>query len=552
MNPVGAPGSAGAPAASPYDIPQGTGFALGPNASYVNTPQKIAIETWGITPELTVKLGNNWAVRTSMHYGRSNNATHFPGLNTTQLNTYVTGGQIVPTNIAAASSAVIADITNWETAQQTTHEMFLARAVADGSLFALPDGDAKLAVGVEYQFNKDATRINTGKLDVLGSLPYKSFSRNVKSIYAELHLPVTSFADVAASIRHDSYSDFGGTTNPNLGLTLKPASWLKFYGHWGTSYNAPTAYDGIGVGLGRAGQNYTATTRPTVATGKSDNGQGSYFIVLTGVSPTAPLKPQTSDSWAIGFEAKPLTGLSLGAEFYSINLMNSLGSINPANNAFYQTNPANFIYNNELTANGNALFNTIMSQLTNGAAISTQVGSAAAVAIVVDTRTSNINNAKVDGVDLHLNYETETGFGHFAITNSANYATRARITTAGAITNELGHGKPRFTWASSLALRTEGGFSTKITFNYSGRYHDDGLNNQSIEEDVLPFVVTNLGFGYDFGKSGGFLNGTSLRLKIDNLFDVSPYSVKRLNTNNPNFNGWTLGRVVKLGFTTKF
>lgn len=547
--PVGAPGSAGAPASSPYDIPQGVGFALGPNTSYVNTPQKIGIQTWGISPELTIKLNSNWSVRSSLHFGRSTNPTRYPGLNTAQIDTYVTGGQIVPTNIAAASSSVIADITNWVTAQDTTHEMFLFKSVADGSLFSLPAGDAKLAMGVEYQNNMDATRIYTGKTGIIETLPYKSLSRNVKSVYGELHLPVTSFADVAASLRFDSYSDFGNSTNPNIGMTLKPTSWLKVFGHWGTSYNAPTPYDNLGIGLGRAGQNYV-TTRPTVATGKTDNGQGSYFIVLTGGSP-AGVKPQTSDSWAIGFDAQPAAGLSLGGEFYSINLKNAIGNLNPANAATYQTNPSLYLYNNELTAGGNALYNTIISQLANGAAINAQVGGAANVAIIVDTRMSNLNSAKVEGVDFHLNYETDTRIGHVTWTNNATVATRALQTNSGATTNELGHGQPRFNLATSLALRN-GGYSAKVSVNYSGKYHDGAFNNLGVSQEVKPFVVTNLNLGYDFAGSSGPLKGTALRLSVDNLFAVSPQTLLRPNTNNPNFNGWTLGRVIKLGFTEKF
>lgn len=533
-----------------FTVAEGTGFALGPNAAYVNRPSLIGIETWGISPELTVKLSSDWSLRTSMHFGRSNNSTNFPGLNTAQVDSYVTGGQIVPTNIAAASATVIADITNWETAQDTTHQMFLIRTIADGAVFALPSGDVKVAIGAEYQNNKDATRINTGKIGVLGSLPYASASRNVKSIFAELHVPVTSFADVAASVRHDSYSDFGKTTNPNFGLTLKPVSWLKIFGHWGKSYNAPTPYDNLGIGVGRAGIVYSPTVRPQIATGKTDNGQGSNFIVLTGASPVG-LKPQTSESWAIGFDAQPISGLSVGAEFYSIDLVNAIGNLNPSVSSTYQTNPNLYIYNNELTANGSALYNSILSQLANGAAINTQVGGAANVAILVDTRSSNINAARVQGVDIHLNYQFDTSIGQIAITNTAALSTRALITGNGATTNELGHNQPKFTMASSLAFKT-GGFSAKATVNYTGKYRDGNLNNLSVEDSVRPFVITNLNLGYEFGESSGALEGTSLRLTVNNLFDKSPQLVRRLNTNAPNYHRWTLGRVIKLGFSKTF
>ncbi len=575
--PVGAPGTAGAPASSPYDFPQGVGFALGPNSSYVNTPQKIGIRTWGISPELTVKLGSNWQVRTSMHFGRSDNSTHFPGLNPTATQCYITGtfgkiaaglpnaglpdsapcaalgivgGQLNPLNVAAANSAVIANITNWETAQDTTHQLFLARAIADGSIFTLPAGDAKLAVGAEYQNNKDATRIFTGKTGLLGTLPYSSVSRNVKSLFGELHVPVTSFADLAGSVRYDSYSDFGSTTNPNIGLTLKPASWLKVYGHWGTSYNAPTPYDNLGIGLGRAGQNYTPTVRPTIATGKTDNGQGAYFLVLTGGSP-AGLKPQTSKNWAIGFDARLSSDFSVGGEFYSIDLKNAIGNLDPSNPSTYLTNPALYSYNNELTANGGALYNTIISQLANGAAINTQIGGAANVAILVDTRTSNLNAAKVEGVDFHINFDHNTSWGHLSAGINGTEKTRARISNSGAVTDELGHGAPRLTISTFVGM-TLGGLSAKATFNYSGIYHDIGTDFLGANNDVNPFMVTNFAFGYDFKDSGSVLKGTSLRLNIDNAFNKQPQLVQRAKTDNPNFNNWTLGRVIKLGFTEKF
>ena len=535
-----------------FAVPEGTGFALGPNSNYVNKPQVVGIETWGVSPELTFKLGSNWGLRTSAHYGRSHNFMDVPQINSTAMNTYITGGQIVPGNIAAASAAVIADVTNWANRQETNHEMWMFKAVADGTIFTMPSGDVKMAIGAEYDSNKDGTRISQGQNGSINALPYASATSNVYSVFSEVHVPVASFLDLAGSVRYDHYNTFGGTTNPNIGFTMKPTSWLKLYGHWGTSYNAPTAFDKLGIGLGRAGVNYSPTVRPNVATGKSDNGQGSYFIVLTGASP-AGLKPQTSNGWALGFDANPFSGLTFGAEFYSIHLKNAIGSVNPANNATYQTNPSAYIYNNELTANSNALFNQIMGQLANGAAITTQVGSAAAVAILVDTRTSNINDAKVEGLDMHLNFETDTSIGHVSFTNSGVLRTRARITNSGAVTSELGHGGPRFTWSTGLGLRTEGGFSTKVTVNFSGVSHDQNNSLGGIEEDINPFTITNLAVGYDFKNSDSVLKGLSLRANVDNLFNVSPSMIQRpVGSNGLSYVNWTLGRVFKVGGSFKF
>jgi iron complex outermembrane recepter protein len=534
-----------------FSVAEGVGFALGPNSSYVNTPSVITNETWGITPELTVKVDDNWQVRTAMHFGRSNNATHFPAINTTAADGYIAAGQLNPLNVAAASASVIADITNWEVGQDTKHQLFMIKSVADGTIFHMPAGEAKMAIGFEFQNNKDATRVATGKLSLLPGTPYTSNSRSVKSLFAEVKVPFATFLEFAGSLRYDHYSDFGGATNPNLGLTLTPASWLKIYGHWGTSYNAPTPYDNIGIGSGRDGTAYSPANRPQIALGKSDNGQGTRFIVLTGTSPDNPPKPQTSDAWALGFEIQAIDKkLNFGAEFYSIYLKNALGSINPANSSTYQTNPGQFFYNNELTANGNALYNRILSQLANGEAIrsSSPVGT---VALIVDTRTTNVNDARVEGVDFHVRFQTDTSFGNISWVNNASMSTRARISRAGAATDELGHGDPQLRIASTLGLKT-GGLSTALTVNYTGKYHDNALNNLGVEEIVNPIAIANLNLGYDFASSGGALSGLSLRLTVNNLFDRRLQTVRKPNTNTPNFFGYTLGREIKLGASYKF
>ena len=60
-------------------IPGGIGFSYGAHSAYVNRPSNLGIDTWGITPELTVKLSNDWQLRTTMHYGQSKNFQIFRG-----------------------------------------------------------------------------------------------------------------------------------------------------------------------------------------------------------------------------------------------------------------------------------------------------------------------------------------------------------------------------------------------------------------------------------------------------------------------------------------
>ncbi|MDB5726314.1 MAG: hypothetical protein JWQ16_3068, partial [Novosphingobium sp.] len=540
-------------------IPGGTGFSFGPNAAYVNTAARLGFETWGITPELTVKLGGDWQLRNTVHFGRSTNYQRFPGVDAVKAQCYITGcpgiaaGQLNPLNVAAASAAVISDITNYESAQDTIHQMFILRSIADGRLFALPGGDAKLAVGFEFQDNSAQTRLTAGTVDSLAALPYMKASRNSKSVFGELSLPVVSFLDISASLRYDNYSDFGSTLNPNFGATLRPFDGLKIFGHWNTSFNAPTALDDLAIATGRyacgiyvAGG--TPSQRPTDPKGRDTLKQGTCAFVMQGSGPN--LKPQTATSWAIGFEATPISGLRFGGEFYSIDFDNVLGSLDPSNSSTYITNPNLYTYdvvNTNATKTG---FSDFLATLTNGAALGAQHPSSD-IAIIVDTRTSNLNAAKLRGIDFHVYYDTDASFGHLAFGLNGTLQTKALVTASSATTDELGHGVARFT-ATTFVGWNNGPLAARVTVNYTGKFHDLATNNVGVSEVVSPFVMTNLSLGYSIKDSTGPLNGTSLRLNVDNLFDTSPQTIKRLNTNNPAFNNWTLGRVIKIGVSKQF
>jgi iron complex outermembrane receptor protein len=545
-------------------IPEGTGFSLAPNPAYVNTPNTVGFETWGVTPELTVKLGSDWQVRTTAHYGRSFSYQKFPGINTVLAQCYITGctaatspsgaaiaaGQLNPFSAATASAAVITDLIDYENAQETKQQLFVARTVADGPLFPLPGGDAKVAVGAEYQDNQAKSHLLGGRVDAVKALPWMSYGRHAYSFFGEVQLPLLSFFDVAASLRHDHYSDFGSTTNPNIGATLKPASWIKIYGHWNKSFNAPTAVDGLGIGVGRFANAY-GTSRPyDPYTPKKDNGVGTWAMIAEGVK--AGIKPQTAKSWAVGLELTPTAGLRVGGEFYSIDFKDILGAVNPQNLNTYITNPELYIYNAQLSAasGSGTLYSSILSSLTNGAALAAQhpVGD---IALFVDRRTSNIGKATLEGVDFHLYYDGQVGPGMLS-TGVAGTKTTKSISNFGVEANELGVGGPSFVFTTFVGYKLSG-FSTKLTWNYTGMYKDSAPNvSGALGGAINPFSVFNLALGYDFGEASGALSGTSLRVNVDNLFEKKPQITPRGQANLVTYANWTLGRVIKMGFSKKF
>lgn len=226
--------------------------------------QEIHLQTWGVTPTFTARLGGNWQARVLLNYGESTTTVHSPTFNDPALNNAITAGLFNPYNPASSNSAASAAISNFEVFGQAKQSQLQARAVLDGDLFELPGGAVKLAVGGE--FLHETLRTQKGNAvpgfqttgfsgqSINGSLivpaqarlPILHASREVKSVFGELVVPL--LADTAlfqeltlsASGRYDDYSDFGDTFNPKFGLTWKPFDRLRIRGQWGKSFSAPS------------------------------------------------------------------------------------------------------------------------------------------------------------------------------------------------------------------------------------------------------------------------------------------------------------------------
>lgn len=554
----------GAAVGSISTITEGIGFSFAPNAAYVNTPQTLGFETWGLTPSVTFDLGNDWQLRTTAHYGESDNYQAFPGVDTVRAQCYISGtisgsaapcagisagGELDPLNVAAANAAVITDVTNFENAQETEQQMAVLRAVADGPLFQLPAGAARVAVGVEYQDNEARSRLTAGRVGSVSGLPFMSYSRDSYSAFGELSLPVTDQLDLSASVRYDEYSDFGSSTNPSLGFNLRPWEGLSIYGHWGTSFNAPTAVDGLGIATGRfACGIYTvglgSSARPNDPFSE-DNGQGTCAMISEGVK--AGIEPQTAESWALGFEASPAPQLRFGVQYYSINFDDVLGAVNPQNLNTYITNPELYFY--AITPGEYAAF---LSEFTNGAELAAQ-RSNTDIGLYVDRRTSNIGTAQLEGVDFHIDYFQPLGAAELSMGVAGTQVLKSE-SNFGVLVDQLGQGGPEVVFSAFAGLDV-GGFSSRVTVNYSGDYRSTSFNVNNVTGDhVDPFTTVNVALGYEFDDSSP-LAGTSLRLAINNAFEELP-QVMRRGTNAASslvtYENWTLGREFRVGVSHTF
>lgn len=219
---------------------------------------------------------------------------------------------------------------NAETLRRITDNLFVIEgrtrldvfnAQADGSLFELPGGNVRIAVGAEHRAEYTYTNLTTGSSTAQTPAP-DSGSRNVNAVFAEMFVPLVGSANAMAGIeqlslslalRHEDYSDFGSTTNPKFGITYKPFAGLTLRGTYGTSFRAPT---------------FGEVSTPSLYFDNLPGANGNQLgIGIAGGNPT--LKPETAKTWSFGIEAAPeaVPGLRASLTHFRIDYSNQIQAL---------------------------------------------------------------------------------------------------------------------------------------------------------------------------------------------------------------------------------
>jgi len=524
------------------------GFSYGAHPAYKHRDGETNLETWGITPQLSIDMANSWQLRSLLHFSQSDNEFFSPAANMSLLLDAVGAGLLDPSNVASADPGIIAGITDWELAGEAKQELFTARMVADGAVVSLPAGEMRMAAG--FEFSEQRNKLRQG-LDVIGGLrntPFNEASRNVTSFFAEVHVPLLSglpgveSLTFSASARYDEYSDFGSTTNPTIGLVWEPVDWVAIRGSWGESFVAPTLTDELNAQAvfanhaNMVGIVQSSADRVGVVIGEGRTG----VVSLNGAQPN--LAPQTADTWSVGFDISPpvIEGLRLSATYYEIEFFDLLGGINPQSATAAQLFPARYIWNPTM-----ADLEAAAAEAVNGE--ESLVGIVPeTIAAILDLRIGNTDEAILKGIDFAVNYQHDTSFGTLSYGLAGTHRTEFKLSQAGVMGNQLSYGTPKTSAIASMGWQS-GNWRTNLSLKYTAGYDiDDGQLGQRSVDD---FKTVDLFVGYDF-QADGLLEDLSLRFNVSNLFDEDP-PIYRLN-NQPAYRGFTLGRMFGLGVTKTF
>lgn len=501
-------------------------------------------DVYQITPSLTAKLGGGWELRVLGSFGEGETRWRGTGLNGTAQAVLLATGALDPYDLAGTLPAV-RDQIFYPTTKYLRQSLTNARAIVDGNLFTLPGGDVRLAFGVEYS-SEDVRTLNFDR--DIATINAKA-GRNTKSAFGELVVPLVSAENgsaliqeltLSASGRYDDYSDFGDTFNPKFGITYRPGDWLRVRANWGKSFNAPSLVD-------RNAPDTRAIIFPfnpiTAAPGTS--------VVLGGGDPT--LRPQKADTWSVGADLTPATGLRLSATYYNIRVRDQIT---------FPTQALLFT-----PAYANVIYYTNPSAATVEAAIAGQRLEgfpellAGPVSSMIDLRKRNLGFVKQDGIDFDASYRSETSFGSVEATVGGTYTLHrdVKVTPVAAFQDYLTTpGQSRFLLQGSLG-GTVGGLTGRVTYSHREGYD---LNPQigatgsrfPAQNRVTGFDTVDLFFAYDV-KGNGLFQDLSFTLNVNNVFDQDPpfyNEVSPIFNASGYTNGSTYGRYVQIGVRKKF
>lgn len=259
----------------------------------------------------------------------------------------------VPLNLFGPPGAITSDMLDYVGISAHNRKRSDTRDLvvhAEGDLFELPAGPVGLATGYEHRkesgYNRPDAVIASGNANGTGVTYDATEGRyTVDEAFVEVNLPLLDnqpFArqlDVSLASRYSDYSEFGGTTNSQLGLRWKPAGDLLVRANIAEGFRAPSLFDlysGAYDSIGELPDPCAAENSPSAATLARCQAAGVPVGVQQGEAyvtygANRNLQPERALSRSFGFVYSPqwLEGLEATVDWYRIQIRDAIGDRSP-------------------------------------------------------------------------------------------------------------------------------------------------------------------------------------------------------------------------------
>ena len=465
-----------------------------------------------------------------------NPATPFSAARDGYLNLFGSGSANTP--------AVLEFISQGYDRDWTRSRVETANAMVSGTAWSLPGGDLKIAAGVNYRSETLQNRSATFRS---GITPTESFgplrSREIYAGFVEVRAPIFGEAnarpglrglELSLAARTESYSDFGSTTNPKVGLIWEPLEGVKARASWGTSFRAPALtelYERVQIGAANLAS-------PT----------GSQ-LTLINLGGNPDLSPEKAESLTVGFDITRRNGLRLGASYFDILFDDRIGRPASTNLTTVLSNPSLTPFLTYVNPSNPADLALIEGYLASPFYIQPGQFPASSFRVILDGRWANTGELRTRGVDATAAYGFALGRHRFDFDASATYVLEySRLLTPVAPREQLADlvGFPADLRIKAAGRWSVSDWSARVGVNYVDNY-------RSLKgTDIAPWITLDAQMRWSPARIAG-VEGLDVAMNVQNLFDEDPpfYDNPQGFGFDP-ANATILGRVVSLQLTKRW
>jgi iron complex outermembrane recepter protein len=404
------------------------------------------------------------------------------------------------------------------------YEVQQVDASLSGRLFALPAGDIRVALGVDYR--RETYKFDAGSPGALASpsifnAPFDNafalsqVSRTVKAAYGEVLIPILRSLEVTVAGRIDEYSGFGSTFNPKVTAKFRPVDWLLFRASYNTGFRVPT-FNQIFNGQVRLTNPGNTLVDPTTCPQGTTAGPQPGCAAITPDSISGGnlvLEPEKSKQYSAGVVFQPTRRISFSVDYWNIAVDNTIGTI------------------------------TIPQLFANIAAFPDRITRTNGIITLVDLRTGNFGSRRTAGLEFAARAGFDALGGDIGLGLDGTYLLEKRekllpnlpyqklvgiFTLVGDIGLEWKH--------NAYVSYARDGFGMTLSQIYRSGYANQTLPASASRPDfnarVKPYIIYNATVSQRIGKQ------LTLTAGVRNIFNTDPPFAITYDSNSGSGGSW--------------
>lgn len=478
------------------------------------------VDSWSVSPAFRFSLPSGWNLNILGTYSQSNN---------TISNLTYAGG--VETMRA---------LPNYDNSLRS------GEIGAEGPIFSLPGGDARLAIGAGYRSNRlrvDSRRIVGG---VEAPIDVFRESREVLFGYGEVSLPLISETNAVAfasklqvngAIRIEDHRGIDRVTTPKLGLIYAPIHGLELKASWGKSFKVPTLF--------QTGQTTNAQLVPGFIFNPAPANANPVLLVFGG---NGNLQPERATTLSLSSSIEPVSvpGLRIDLGYFRIRYKNRVAEpISPVTSALLPVF-GDFVALNPSATDVLSIVDGLTGTFANFTGAAFDPG---AVAAIVNDQLQNISLQSAEGFDGSVSFLHDLGDDRtLSFKGALSYLDSSRRITANLPTMPqagLIFQPPHWRGRMSASWE-EANFVLSASGSFVGGTKDNRFQPSA---RVQSFVTFDTVATFRSARASGLLSGTNLTIAIQNLFNEKPSLIRTVDPaafRYDSINHSPFGRVISL------